>query len=394
MKKHILLLILYTCWQLKCFSQIIDSIQNNENQDRKPMMFVDISYHQGPVLAHHEKMKSLVRNNFISVDAKVGFQCVGNNDSNKIWQQKLAYPSYGFGVLYTDFQSSDIGRPFAGYMFFNMPLKRLKRSVFNVEFCTGAAVGFRKYDAETNPNNIAIGSNLNAFVALGTNYEIKISQRLDVKAGVRLAHFSNGTFTQPNLGLNLLDFFIGTKYYFQHYQENDRKKIFERKEFKKYTFERFKPKYEISLFATIANKQIPVPANIGKLNESPNYLAGSLTIDFLRQFNSFQKIGLGMVVFYDQSLEGNPKEDIGQLGYFTQGIHISSELKASKFALMGNVGIYTFRKVFRDFPLYTRLGLRYYVNKNLFISAILKAHLGNADMAEWGIGYRFGKKNK
>ncbi len=363
------------------FSQIYAQTDSTIKIDfRSPNTFLSVDYRQGPILAHHQRLQPLIKNGFLSIDVRLGFQSVGNAQKERAWQQKLAFPSYGVGISYTDFRNEALGAPFTFYGFVNLPLRRFRNSCWNIEFATGIGVGFNKYNFETNPNNIAIGSSANAFVGLGTNYELKISEKFDLRAGVRVAHYSNGTVVQPNLGLNLLDFSLGTKYYFER-----------RKPFQTYTFERHQLQYETVIFATFAQKQTPVVNNTGVLSGSPDYTAANISVDFLRQFNSFQKIGIGLAVYYDQSLEANPKNDIGTLGYFTQGIHVSSEIKAGRFAIMGNLGFYTFRKVFRDFPVYTRLGFRYYCTSDLFLTGILKAHLGNADMAEWGIGYRFGK---
>ncbi|TAG87009.1 MAG: hypothetical protein EAZ20_11535 [Bacteroidetes bacterium] len=372
----ILLLFFLFCY----FSQIYGQIDSAKKEDfRRPNMFASVDYHQGPIWAHHQKLQPLIKNGFVTIDARLGFQSVGNAQPERAWQQKLAFPFYGVGISYTDFRNQALGTAFTFYGFVNLPLKRFRNSSWNIEFATGLGIGFAKYNFEKNPDNIAIGSFANAFVGLGTNYEIKLTENFDLRAGVRLAHYSNGTVVQPNLGLNLIDFSLGGKYYF------------ERKPFQTYSFERYKPKYEMMVFGTFAKKQIPTNNSNGNLSGSLSYTAANISVDFLRQFNSFQKIGLGVAIYYDQSLESSPKQDIGTLGYFTQGIHVSSEIKAGRFALMGNIGIYTFRKVMRDFPVYTRLGFRYYCTSNLFLTGILKAHLGNADMAEWGIGYRFKK---
>ncbi|TAG05864.1 MAG: hypothetical protein EAZ44_02655 [Cytophagia bacterium] len=370
----VLFVFLFFCKYTLIYGQI-DSTQK-ENY-RSPNTFISIDYHQGPIWAHHEKLQPLIKNGFISVDARLGFQSVGNAQPERAWQQKLAFPFYGIGISYTDFRSEALGKPITLYGFVNLPLRRFRKSSWNIEFATGLGFNFNPYNFESNSQNIAIGSPINAFVGLGTNYEFKISEKFDIRLGARLAHYSNGTVTQPNLGLNLVDFSVGGKYYFK------------RTPFQTYTFERFKPTYEIISFATFAQKQVPVNNLNGSLSGSPNYTAASISVDFLRQFNSFQKIGVGVAIYYDQSLEGNPKQAMTTLSYFTQGIHISSEIKAGRFALMGNLGFYTFRKVMRDFPVYTRLGFRYYCLSNLFFTGILKAHLGMADMAEWGVGYRF-----
>jgi hypothetical protein len=38
------------------------------------------------------------------------------------------------------------------------------------------------------------------------------------------------------------------------------------------------------------------------------------------------------------------------------------------------------------------LGLRYQLNEHLLANLSLKAHLGQADFIEWGVGYKISKK--
>ena len=54
-------------------------------------------------------------------------------------------------------------------------------------------------------------------------------------------------------------------------------------------------------------------------------------------------------------------------------------------------GVYFFTKAKDDGLIYSRVGLRAKVYKNLTASLTLKTHFFKADVIEWGVGYCFEK---
>ncbi len=67
---------------------------------------------------------------------------------------------------------------------------------------TGLAYATRPYHALSNPDNLLIGSKINASSMIEAGYEIKLSSHWALEAGASLSHTSNGRIIAPNQGLN------------------------------------------------------------------------------------------------------------------------------------------------------------------------------------------------
>ena len=130
-------------------------------------------------------------------------------------------------------------------------------------------------------------------------------------------------------------------------------------------------------------------------NDSHNYYNSSLSGAYSIGINQKQKIGFGIDLFYDCAAnrgKWNYSPETGFSDRFSQAVFISHDLVISRLSLIANIGVYTYYKTEPEKPIYTRIGLRYQVNKHIIGNLSLKAHLGKADFIEWGIGYRIKKK--
>ena len=66
-----------------------------------------------------------------------------------------------------------------------------------------------KYDELSNPQNVLIGSKINAYINLGFLLNWQVHKYWKLAAGVDLTHFSNGNTHYPNGGLNVIGGRIG-----------------------------------------------------------------------------------------------------------------------------------------------------------------------------------------
>ena len=84
-----------------------------------------------------------------------------------------------------------------------------------------------------------------------------------------------------------------------------------------------------------------------------------------------------------------PEENISaNTDYKRLGVFVGHELFVNKISLEAQVGIYVYDPLKNNIPIYDRVGLKYYVNKNIFAGFTIKTHLFLAEAMEFGIGYR------
>lgn len=122
-------------------------------------------------------------------------------------QQGIGLAVYGFGNL------KEIGRPIVAYFFQRSEITKISPHFsLNYEWNFGISTGWKPYDPNNNPNNIIVGSKVNAFISLGTSISWKLANNILLFGGVDFTHFSNGNTKYPNAGVNLLGSKIGVVY--------------------------------------------------------------------------------------------------------------------------------------------------------------------------------------
>ena len=116
-----------------------------------------------------------------------------------------------FGISYhTFFSPAELGNPVSVYAFQGSRIAQLSpRLSFDYEWNFGASFGWKKYDELSNPQNVLIGSKINAYINLGFLLNWQVHKYWKLAAGVDLTHFSNGNTHYPNGGLNVIGGRIG-----------------------------------------------------------------------------------------------------------------------------------------------------------------------------------------
>ena len=133
----------------------------------------------------------------------------------------------GIGVSYYHFQNGDeLGKPFSAYLFQRSRIADLAPDLtMDYEWNFGISAGWRPYDYLTNPNNIIIGSRINAYLNFGLYLNWRTNQRLSFSAGADISHFSNGNTEFPNAGLNMTGYKLGVIYGLSSRQEIHRPSV-------------------------------------------------------------------------------------------------------------------------------------------------------------------------
>ena len=85
--------------------------------------------------------------------------------------------------------------------------------------------------------------------------------------------------------------------------------------------------------------------------------------------------------------DGNTENDSNQS--LQVGVSAFIEYKLTRFSFPIQLGTYLYDEFKANGAIYTKLGTRYAITKNLLLSFILKSHYAKADYFEGGLGWRF-----
>ncbi len=126
----------------------------------------------------------------------------------------------GIGVAYHNL-NPQLGNPLSAFIFQGAPIKKFTSSLsLNYEWNLGLTFNWHPYNQETNPQNKVIGSKVTAYIDADFYLSWRLSNHLDLNAGISLSHYSNGNTSIPNAGLNIIGGRISLAYYLN--RKNDK----------------------------------------------------------------------------------------------------------------------------------------------------------------------------
>lgn len=361
----------------------------------------------GTILKHTKHLNNLVKGPVVGGELSVELQTMGEKD----WHQYLGFPDIGLGAVVLNLGNDKmLGNLFALYPYLNFKLLRTNFIHVNLKAGAGASFLTKTFDnTATNPmdlntGNAAIGSKLNVYFAGGLNFTIPIDYGFALVADMQWNHASNGSFYQPNSGINMLNASVGIAYapYYKH----------------SYT-PRLRTRPRLSQYPAI---ELIAAGGVRELyyKDDKQYPTGSFIVAVYKPLGNAFRLGLGVESFYDGVYNGKTEfkrtylnEDklankirVGLalrpelvFGRFSAGIHfgmyVYNPLKNlepyndASVAQLDKPLFYKYNVEEEDGWFYTRAALQYSMTDNLFLSLGLKTHLHKAEFIEWGIGYRF-----
>jgi hypothetical protein len=338
---------------------------------------IEAAYLRGNVLPHTEDMYHLVNGH----PQAVWLSVVKRTDGSREWHQAYNFPDYGAYFLYQDFKSQPLGQNYSVGALYNFYF--LNRHL-QFKLAQGIAYTTNPYDKVDNSRNKAFGTRIMANTNIGLAYtNQKLFKNFGIQAGILFTHYSNGRFKSPNSGINTYLLNLGVT----HYLSSDFKRKIDtalvKKSFKDETIH-----YNFVLRSGI--------------NENPIIGSGQLPFYHIgfyadKRINRKSALQLGTELFLTKSVEeyiryysvAYPEENISpNTDYKRVGVFVGHELLINRFSLETQIGYYVYEPFKKDIPIYDRLGIKYYLTKNLFGGFTIKTHLFLAEALEFGIGYR------
>ncbi len=365
----------------------------------------------GNILPHDSHVKALILNPVKGAELSVEFQSM----NEKPWYQFNGFPIIGVGAVWLNLGNNEqLGDAFAVYPYVSYHI--INTDFLKMNFKGGMGISYLTktyYNTNTDllgnvltsltGTNGAIGSNLNIYFSAGASVEIPLNNALSVTGDYTWNHMSNGSAVAPNSGLNLLNGFVGLKYYpnYKNFHSPQKQKLQEIP--KKLSFE---------IIASGGFRQL-------YYLDKKTFPIASVIAGLYHPITDFYRMGVALDAFYDGVFDGNTQFKryyitnnelknkfrigiswqheimLGKLiGGFDFGLYLYDPLKnlspydkASAETLNKGL-IYPYNIDNEDGWFYTRATLKYAISKHIFISTGLKTHLQKAEFIEWGLGYR------
>lgn len=385
---HILLFLLFSL-----FVKAQDDSTANFTSNIWKNSSLQAMYQKGYVFATNDFLKGTNLeaariNTFQTFSLKFSTQTTGE----KLWEQLYKYPDWGVGLYVADFYNhEEIGVPFAVYGFFNAPFRRWKRLCFNYELGFGATFNWKSFNPVTNKYNIATGAGQSFIIDAGLNFRYSLTGRIEIIPGFSLTHFSNGALKKPNFGINTIAPKVGLKYNFYSHSVLIKREVL--------AFSKAN-EWQLSAFGGTKNVIFDsVNVDVYEKYEGIFYPVFGLSSSFNRQISYMSKIGIGMTVSYDGSVNAQVAVEENELDLadspFSDKIQLSIypsyELVISKLSVILQPAFYLYRKkLLNQSPdFHQRIGLKYHISDNIFVGITLRDYAFHvSDFIEWNLGYR------
>lgn len=385
---------------LLSYATLIKS-QTKNNYDIK------LQYVHGTILKHTNHLQNLVQDPVMGAELAIEWQTLGEKD----WHQHIWYPKVGLGLVALDLGNpSMLGGAYAIYPYLNFRLFQFGRFTANLKGGAGVSFLTKTFNNTAtdlnnlNSGNAAIGSVVNVYFAGGVNFNLPLELGFSLVADMQWNHASNGSFYQPNSGINMINGSFGISYtpFYKHGYHPRRKSI-----------QDLSQKLSFELIVSGGGREL-------YYKDNAFYPTGSIVAALYKPLGNAFRLGIGVDGFYDGVYNGKTlfkrtyitddqlsnKIRVGLsvrpelvFGRFTAGIHMGlyvynpiKNLEPYDEAKTENLNkplIYKYNIEQEDGWFYTRAALQYAITKNVLFSLGLKTHLQKAEFIEWGIGYRF-----
>lgn len=340
--------------------------QNANNDSTKVTHFLKAGMGYGAILAHNDQVRHLAQSHptiFRLEYAQV--------DTRPEWSHAYGMPRFGMALDIFNYQNqTQLGQSLAATIYLEPRLFQR----FRFRLGSGLVYNFHPFNLESNPGNLMLGSRFALVMHGQINYYQPISPYYQLVAGWGITHFSNGAYTQPNMGINIIYGQIGLIRQWvtpvQSFSEISQPQS---------AYQRLSIQAWGSLSLV---EKLPVGGQ-----KFPVYQAS-----LRASWRKGRKSSLAMAIDYgyNQSraklIEEKPRfgPSEGRIG-----LVISHELHISRVSLMTDVGYYVVKRQTIDPAFYQRYGFRYYVKKELFLVSQLKVHRSKAECFEFGLGFTF-----
>jgi hypothetical protein len=294
----------------------------------------------------------------------------------KPWQQPSNFPDLGLAFLYGQSGANAfVGHLAAVLGLVDFHLFPTKFVSTNLRLALGPAWVQKAFNPKTDYQNLVIGSHLNACLNIMLSEDIRLFPQTALNLGFSFTHVSNGGFKLPNLGLNVGALTVGFRYDLFPEQKKWRR-----------TLPPAKKKINYYFYSYVAGKQSLAP-------ESAVYLVNVFNLEALKDFSRTGRFGGGINMTLDRAnaneVPGSPTYAWSRsASHWEAAVYVAYEYVLGDLSFPLQIGYY----LYNNYPvnsIYQTMGVKYRFASHWIAGFALKAHMGNGDFMQWGLGYKF-----
>jgi hypothetical protein len=334
----------------------------------------------GFLIAHRANMAHLPQKNVGAIELDFSQQ----DRSATTWARTYKQPVKGVSFMYQNFGNPNaLGHGYSIFAHTSFPLVQRARFGF-LDFRLGSGIAYvtKRYDAQLNPKNNAIGSHVNGFVNLQFNW-MKHFEFWHIGAGIEFTHYSNASIRTPNLGLNIpsLNFNLGYSIQRRQLYSPNRKKD-------------DPSNYDATMVDDIHVSILGgVKQNV--ITQSEPVYRGIIGIQgmYSKRISRKWKLDFALDLTYNDANKHFHDDSLYTFGQtFQAGGYFGGSIHFYNTEFIVGIGVYAYNQINPWGWVYNRLGFRYHFGEKITAQVAIKAHLGIADYLEFGIGYRLWDK--
>ena len=359
------------------------------------------SYYYGSFIANDPRLQYVQDGRTVLGEISIASQTSGKKE----WQRASGNPEIGLAFLYGRSGSSQyIGSLSSLVPFINFHLYRTGIFALNFRLGAGATWVQKVFNPETDYKNLVISTHLNACINLVLASRIQLLPRTSLDLGVSFTHISNGGIKVPNLGLNIPSLAAGIRYSLTRPGGPPAKPS-----------DAYPAKLSDTARAT-ANTVTALPATAlaaaaitdkkihyyvyafvaGKESypiESAVYLVNVFSLEALKNFSPTGRVGAGINFTYDRAqttevLTRTVYSFSSSKSLWQASVYGVYEYVTGNLSFPLQIGYYLYNN-YKINTIWQNIGIKYRFSAHWTAGIGLKAHLGNGDFIQGGLGYRF-----
>lgn len=340
--------------------------ENSPSDKGSSLSHVGIKAHYGFIFAHSRDVSNLAN----SYPSGIEFNLSKRLTSQKTWDQCHCFPHVGLIFSYFDYDNSIVGKSVTAAPYLE-PVFKINPSIhFSVRGALGLSYLTHPYDALSNPANQSYSMPVGGYLALGTGFHIRTSDRLWFNMSAQYNHISNGGIKEPNKGLNYPTVAGGFHYYLEApslpnwpVQNNENST---------------KLNFRTEIYGS--SKSI-LPG------EKIRYFIGGFQLSAGKRIGLLNSLRAGAEWTFDYALQERLRRNGSNTKHFHRaGILLGHEFLMGKFLFSQHMGWYAYNPSGYNTLLYQRYSLLYKINSRWFTGFNLKAHGHVANFIDLRIG--------
>lgn len=314
-----------------------------------PLLYLSGHYYGGAIEVHSSKMEHFRGVRPVGAGVDLSWRFV----SEKAYSLLQCYPYMGASLNYWDFGHSSLGHGLSALYYVEPVLFSPLNTDISIKAGLGVSYLDHPYDEETNPQNLTYSTYFSFPLMIGVSLTHPLNETWALRFSGMFQHISNGSISQPNLGINYTTAGIGIQ------RKLDARPIPAPPELAPFDSEKGIRRVELSFISGLKEP----PEDQGK------NMVMSLSGEYLHQFGRINAWTLGGMFEADNSRPGNSFEDRSRVSLMA-----GHTLLLGRFSFGQKAGIY----LWRGHPMpdfwYQYYTLDFAATNDLGVGVGLKAH--------------------